>query len=252
MIRILISIITSLLGVFAFAQVKSTFTLSQAIHEIEVSSLIKVYVDSQADAMEIDLAATYPEGLERIKLTQQGGKLLIRIKNGQKATKGKELDGIEVRLSQRAINKYTITSMANVVVEGTTRVDQAFITLRSMGKLKLDIQAKEVTLDVASQATFSGAIEAEELKAEVASMGKVTVEGTVEDAKIVVTSQAKFLGSQLKVKRADVSAVSMGKIEVAPVEYLNASALSMAKVIYVTRPIELVVNTSSMGKVKLR
>ncbi|WP_026038805.1 GIN domain-containing protein [Myroides injenensis] len=250
MIRLLITFFITLLSLMMNAQVKSTFTLGSAVNILDVSMPIQVYVDATKDSDTIEIVAEKQEGIDLVRLRQLGDKLVIDFSSTARNTKANNLGKIQVYISQKSIEKFSVSTVAKVIVEGRLKVDNAILSLDSSSSLTADVTAKTVGINMDSASKYTGNITAKTIKVNIDSAAKATVSGDTENLTVNVDSAGTFDGKELKAKYVKVEADSMGKAEVYPTESLNAYADSMGKVIYHNTPKEIKKYTDSMGSVK--
>ncbi|MTG98662.1 MULTISPECIES: GIN domain-containing protein [Myroides] len=248
MVRIIISFFLFLMSWVMSAQTTKTVDITGSIVALDVSYPINVYVDATKDDNVIKVEAK-EDVIEYISVRQVGQKVVVDVDTKSKR-RNLGIGTVNVYLSQKSIEKFSVSAVAKVYVSGRMKVNSLTVGVDANGGLQGDFQANSVSLNIDSAGWFKGNISATSIKANIDSAAKVTVSGDVESLTVNVDSAATFDGKDLKAKNVKVEADSMGKALVYPTESLNAYADSMGKVVYYNTPKELKKYTDSMGSVK--
>lgn len=251
MIRLLIVAMMSLISFLITAQNKQTQTLSGTITAIDVTMPVKVIIDATKNSDQIEIITDEKIDKDIVTIKQVGNKLVINMKNLKGISKRvSSISKAEVRISQKGIVNYNVSTAGKVEVNGRVSGDVVKINLDSAANLMANFSANTVIVSIDSASKYIGSISAKNVKCSIDSAAKATVDGDVESLTVNVDSAGVFDGKKLKAKHVKVEVDSMGKAEVFPTESLNAYADSMGRVIYHNTPKELKKYTDSMGSIK--
>lgn len=124
------------------------------------------------------------------------------------------------------------------------------IECTSAAVVEADVDAGDVTMDLASAARFEGNVIVRNLEVELSSASNCNTTGSADFCTVEASSAANFRGAELECRRADISASSAAKIEITAIGELDAKASSGAVVRYKGSPVMVRRNTSSGGSIR--
>ncbi|WP_276480010.1 head GIN domain-containing protein [Paraflavitalea pollutisoli] len=177
---------------------------------IRVSHAIDVYL-SQSDEEALAVSAITPEFRNRIKTVVEDGVLKISYDDDGKWWKGNKK--LKVYVAFKNINKLTATGASDVVINGTLKAGDLYISMGGASDLKGTIEAESLEI------TLSGASDA-------------SVTGRVNVLRIDANGASDFKGFELVADKCDADASGASDIRVTINKELNVRASGASSIHY--------------------
>lgn len=193
-------------------------------NEINVSTGIDVYI-KQGDNISVEIVAD--ENLMAVIKTEvKNNKLKVHTTKNISMAKSKK-----VYLTYVELDRIEVSSAGDVKGENTLKADHLYIRLSSAGDLKLDVNAKEMDINISSS-------------------GNATLSGKTDVLKAGLSSAGDLYAFDLEAKSGDVDVSSAGDARVFITEEASFSSSSAGDIIYKGDPKINRISTSSAGSVK--
>jgi cytoskeletal protein CcmA (bactofilin family) len=205
-------------------------SLSSSFTGISVSSGIDLYL-TQGNEEAVAVSATEQKYLERLKTEVENGVLKIYYDAKNISWGISDKKKLKAYVSFKTLERLTISSGAEVVVNNGLKVNTLQMKCSSGG-------------------TFDGKVTAEELIVDQSSGAEVTISGTVNKLNVEVSSGAIFQGYGLATDYCDAKATSGGGVRVTINKELNAKANSGGGIRYKGNGVIRDMDVSSGGIVK--
>ena len=232
-----ISLVLSIALLVSFA---FTNTTAQDSEVRSLSSFDGIAVSASVDAELVkgskDQAEVTVKGieLERVVTEIENGILKVGMRKNKLKWKWTKGSRVKVIVTYAEDPGYvSVSSSADVIGHDKIVADQLELKASSSGDMKLDIQASQLEVTVSSSADL-------------------IISGTADHAKVTVSSSGDFLGKNLKVDNANLSASSSGDLEISVEKSIEAHASSSGDIIYYGNPGSKNVSKSSGGDISHR
>ena len=193
---------------------------------VKVSAGIDVYLkqgNNEAVSVEAD------ENLQEYILTEVRGGVL----NVYSEYNIRDAERKRVYVTMKEVNSIKTTSAGDVIGETPIKSDRLELSASSAGDIKLEVTAKDISIDISSS-------------------GDITLSGETDGLKADLSSAGDLKAYDLKAREADVSVSSAGDADVNVSEKIIARASSAGDVNYKGDPKYVDAHSSSAGGVHKR
>lgn len=247
MIRIIIALTVSLIGLVCQAQVSENRKITN-FKTIEASSAVEVRY-TQGKTTTLKVTTDDAEKLAKISTVVNNGVLKITVKSGKGETNFKTL---LVEVSNPEVTVFKMRSAAKLIAVNSIENAGTEIDLASGASFKGDIKSGQVQLNLSSGSAFQSKINATVIKASLSAAAEATVSGTTNEMKIQARSASVFKGADLKSKFAIVDAGNASEVKVWVSEKLDAIASSVASIEYYGKPKNTTIDKKTLGTITAR
>jgi hypothetical protein len=193
---------------------------------VKVSAGIDVYLkqgNNEAVSVEAD------ENLQEYILTEVRGGVL----NVYSEYNIRDAERKRVYVTMKEVNSIKTTSAGDVIGETPIKSDRLELSASSAGDIKLEVTAKDISIDISSS-------------------GDITLSGETDKLKVDLSSAGDLKAYDLKAREADVSVSSAGDADVNVSEKIIARASSAGDINYKGDPKYVDAHSSSAGGVHKR
>ena len=205
--------------------------------------------------------------MDYVSITEKNGK--VRVKYDPQVQVRSKVETIVTIPISRSITTLKAGSAAILRAEAQILAQTLTVESSSAAKVTLDVEARELFVDVDSAADcvitgtcgvckisgdsaakLTGRLTARECYADFDSAASCTMKGTADYCKVEVDSAADFNGYEFICKKADVDASSAGSVKITATEEFGVSVSSGGSVKYKGEPRLTSHNVSSGGSLK--
>lgn len=226
-------LVTALLAFTPMSNAQETETRSLGNFKgISVATSIEATLQ-KGSSNSIDISAKGVD-LDKVHTDIEDGVLMVRIKNNKSNWSWGKKNKVQVTITYANDPDYlSVSSSGDITGTDVIRSSSLRLKASSSGDMKIEVDV-------------------DELEASVSSSADLMISGTADKAKISASSSADFLGKNLEVGDAHLSASSSADIEVRVNKSIEASASSSGDIVYWGNPTEKGVKKSSSGDVTRR
>jgi hypothetical protein len=210
------------------AQVRSV----SDFHALKVATGIRLYL-TQGNEKVVVVSATDPAYRDRIRTEVNNGVLSIYYDHGTWNWHDDNRKELKVYVSCTRLDGLHASSGAQVQVDGT-------------------LKSANLAMDFSSGSSFTGKVEAEDLRVDEGSGARSTISGKAARFKAEASSGSSLHGYDLQVEQCDVHVSSGGKVDISVEKEMSASAHSGGHVSYQGAGVITEVHTSSGGSISRR
>jgi len=247
MTKIIITTVMALLALATTAQV-SEVRETQSFSKIEVQSGIEL-VYTQSEEFSIKREAMNVADLKNITTEVNGKTLKIYYsQKGESETKGKTL---KVYINANNINSFKAISNAKIIFRNTVNSKEMTIDLASGASFTGLLAKNEKTkIKACSGAKFSGSVDTDYLQGDFKSGAAVCLAGNAKKVVINTSSGAFCTAKNLVTDNASVNAVGLSSIQIRANGKINISADANSSIVYFGDPkeVSLAQNSFSIEK----
>ncbi len=213
--------------------------------ELSVSSGIVVeLVDSPAGEGYI---TADERALDYVAIVQDGGR--VKISYEPFISVHSDITTVVTIPASDALTRIDASSAAKVRAQRRLLGSSMEVDCSSAAVVDLDMDVRELSIDLSSAASFSGNVVVQNLEVEVNSAARCDIRGSADHCDVETSSAAGFRGFDLVCRRASAEASSGGSIEISATEELDAEASSGGSVRYKGSPAVVRRHTSSGGSI---
>jgi Putative auto-transporter adhesin, head GIN domain len=193
---------------------------------IKVSSGIDVYLRQGADE---SMFVEADENLHEYIVTEVRGGVL----NVYTDANIREAERKRVYVTMKEVNSLRTSSAGDIVGETPVRTEKLEMSASSAGDIKVEVYAKEISVNISSSGDITLTGEAEKLEGDLSSAGDLNA-------------------YDLAVNQANISASSAGNADINVSEKITARASSAGDINYMGNPKYIDAHSSSAGSIRKR
>jgi hypothetical protein len=201
-------------------------------HALKVATGIRLYL-TQSNENVVVVSAADPAYRDRIRTEVTNGVLSIYYDHGTWNWHDDNRKELKVYVSCVHLDGLHASSGAQVEVDGT-------------------LKSANLAMDLSSGSSFTGKVEAEDLRVDEGSGARSTISGKAARLRAGASSGSSLHGFELQVDECDVHVSSGGKVDISVQKEMSASANSGGKVSYRGEGVITEVHTSSGGSISRR